>query len=296
MSERGIIYDIRRKLQVLAYDITSPEFVSKVYFKHLLGYSLNLNNPQTFNEKIQWLKLYEWPNNERTIQCADKYRIRDYLIEKGMEDYLNILIGVWDNPDLIDWKSLPNRFVMKVNSGSAYNIICNDKSCLDIDQSVKKLKRWMKEDFGKFNAEPHYSKIKPRVICERFLDGASVNYKFFCFNGKAKVFDIDQNNNAETFFDENGELMNFCRSDFPTDPEVTIPTEFDTLKCLSEHLSEGFPFVRMDWYIDNHHPYISEMTFTPCGGLIPFSPKEFDNTLGSFLNIDKLISKSNGNA
>ena len=289
MSDRGIVYDIRRKMQVAMYNVTSPEFVSKIYFKHILGYPLNLDNPKSFNEKIQWLKLYEWPNNGRAIQCADKYLIRDYMQNKGLGQHLNQLIGVWDKAEDIDWEKLPLKFVLKLNSGSAYNIICTNKNDFNFKRATKQLNKWLNEDFGKFNAEPHYSKISRKIICERFLESANINYKFFCLNGKAIIFDIDKDNLSETFFDSNKNILNVERSDFPAEKNVIIPDEFDKLKQLSEYLAADFPFVRVDWYLDNHKPILSEMTFTPCGGLIPFTPREFDMELGEKLDISQMM-------
>lgn len=207
MSKKGIAYLIRRKMQVLAYDMSSPSFMSKIYYRIILKKKLNLKNPQTFNEKVQWLKLYEWPKNELAIRCSDKYEVREYLKEKGMEEYLNDLYGVWDNEKQINYSQLPNQFVLKCNHGSGYNIICTDKREARIEEYNKLLKKWLKEDFGKFNAEPHYSKIKRKIICEKFLGGEITDYKFYCFNGKVEFMYIASGfglgiNEQMTFFDK----------------------------------------------------------------------------------------------
>ena len=125
----------------------------------LLG-KLDLKNPRTFNEKLQWLKLYYYPQNDLAVKCADKYRVREYIKDKGYENTLVPLLGAWDNVEDIDWDSLPNKFVLKCNHGCAYNIVCNDKTEFDRIKAKKQLNTWLKEDFGAFNIEPHYSNIK----------------------------------------------------------------------------------------------------------------------------------------
>ena len=120
------------------------------------------------------------------IDGADKYKVREYVKKKGLGDILVPLIGHWDKPEDIDWDSLPDKFVLKCNHGCAYNILCNDKNKFDKVEATKRLKKWMKEDFGAFNIETHYSQIKPHITCEEFLGDCIVDYKFFCFNGEPK--------------------------------------------------------------------------------------------------------------
>ena len=287
---KGFIYNLRRKCQVIAFNLTSPEFMSKIYFRIVLGRKLNLKNPKTFNEKIQWLKLYEWPNNPIAIQCGDKYEVRGYIENMGMGDYLNDLIGVWENVDDINWDELPNQFAIKCTHGCAYNIICPDKSKLNIDEAKKKLRRWMKEDFGKFNAEIHYSKMKPRIICEKFLGGNIVDYKFFCFGGESKFMYIAQGfgtgeNEVITFFDENGEKAPFGRSDYPVFNEAKLPERYEEMKVLSEKLAADLPFVRVDWFEVDGKIYFGELTFTPCGGMMKITPYEYEYLWGAWIKI-----------
>lgn len=151
---------------------------------------MDLKNPKTFNEKIQWLKLHDYPNNQLVINGADKYKVREYVKKKGLGDILVPLLRHWDRPEDIDWEKLPDKFVLKCNHGCAYNILCNNKNAFDKDDAIKKIKKWMKEDFGAFNIETHYSKIKPHITCEKFLGDCIVDYKFFCFNGKPEYIYI----------------------------------------------------------------------------------------------------------
>lgn len=292
MSSRGIIYDFRRKMQIIAYDLTTPEFVSKMYYRIVLKEKLNLKNPHTFNEKLQWLKLYEWPNNDIAIKCSDKYLVREYIEQKGVGNYLNELYGVWDNANDIDFDKLPNQFVLKCNHGCGYNIICDDKNRINFDDTRKILNKWMKENFGKFNAEPHYDKIKHKIICEKYLGGNITDYKFFCFNGNVEFMYIASGfgkgiEEQVSFFDSEGNKATYRRTDYPVMQDAKLPEKFEEMKQLSEKLSKDFPFVRVDWFEENKKIYFSELTFTPCGGLMKIEPKEYDSIWGNLLNIDR---------
>lgn len=262
-----------------------------------MKYKLDLKNPKTFNEKIQWLKLYEWPHNDLVVLCSDKYRVREYLKKNGLHDYENELIGVYENVDEIKWNNLPEKFVLKCTHGCAYNIICTDKSSLDIKKAKKMLNKWLKEDFGKFNAEIHYSRIKPRIICEKYLGDNLQDYKFFCFNGKFKLLYIaidsesETNREREAFFDENGNLLNLTNADYGLFSEAKLPDNFKELIKISEQLAKPFPFVRVDWYIKDGKTTFGELTFTPSGGMMRFNPSSFDKTFGDWIDITDLVKK-----
>ena len=294
---KGLMWRIRRKFQILAYDLTSPEFVSKIYFKHMMGYKLNLKNPKTFNEKIQWLKLYEWPNNDLAIECGDKYTCRKYLEKKGLSEYLPRLLGDWEAVDEIPWEQLPNRFALKVSNGCGENIICSDKSTLNINRAKAQLKKWMREDFGKYNAEPHYSKMKPHIICEEYLGGEMIDYKFCCFNGKVGYLNVISHPNNTIMvagFLSNGEPAPFRRTgDAMFYENACIPEHFEKMKVLSEKLAIDFPFVRVDWYEVNGQIYIGELTFTPNGGLGKIEPQMYEDYWGQKIEIDDLIDAYN---
>ena len=291
----GAIYRIRRKLQVLALEATSPEFMSKVYFKIVLGYKLNLKNPKTFNEKLQWLKLYQWGNDPTAIQCADKYAVRSYIESVGKKEILNDLLYAWDSANQIDWDLLPNQFVLKCNHGCGYNIICPDKSKLDKDEAIRKLKKWMSEDFSKYNAEPHYGKIKQKIICEKFLEGEVINYNIYIFNGKAVFLSVagglgDGVGEHLTYYNPDGSVASFKNRDYPAQRDELSPL-LPTMIETAEYLANGFPMVRVDLFDVKGSIILSEMTFTPGGGLIPFDPVEADMELGEKLDISELIRK-----
>lgn len=287
--KHGILYKARRKLQVLAYHVTSPETVSKIYFKHVLGYKLNLENPETFNEKLQWLKLYHWANEPKAVQCADKFAVRSYIESVGKKDILNDILYAWDDSDEIDWSALPEKFVLKCNHGCGYNIICKDKSKLDEKETKKILHKWIHEDFSKFNAEPHYAKIKRKIICEKFLEGEVINYNIYVFNGKATFFSVagglgDGQGEYLTYYNPDGTVASFKNRSYPakqTKLSSLLPQMIET----AEYLAKGFPMVRVDLFDINGKIILSEMTFTPGGALIPFSSIEADRMLGGKLDI-----------
>ena len=285
-----ILYKIRRKLQVLAYDITSPETMSKIYFRIVLKQKLNLKNPQTFNEKIQWYKLNYCINNDKVIKCADKYRIREYLEEKDLMDYSIPMIGFWENVEDINWNELPNKFAIKCNHGCAYNIICTDKNKLDVEKAKKQLNKWLKEDFGKFNAEPHYDKMKKGIVCEEYLgDGSSeflIDYKIHCFNGKAQFVLIcsgrAQHSADYVYYDKEWNKLDYSTT---KSSEFDRPKSFDKMLQISEKIAQDFPFVRVDFYEINEKPIIGELTFVPAGGLDNTIPRKADIEIGKMLEL-----------
>ena len=289
----GVLYKARRKMQVAAYNMTSPEFVSKIYFKYVLGYKLNLKEPKTLNEKLQWLKLYYWANDPKAVQCADKYAVRSYIESIGKKDILNDILFVWNDSDEINWDMLPEKFVLKCNHGCGYNIICKDKSKLDEKETKRNLHKWLHEDFSKFNAEPHYAKIDRKIICEKFLEGDVINYNIYVFNGKAVFFSVagglgEGTDEYLTYYNSDGSVANFKNKSFPAKASKLSDLLPEMIKT-AEYLAKDFPMVRVDLFDINGKIILSEMTFTPGGALIPFSSIESDRMLGEKLEISKLI-------
>lgn len=287
--KKTLKYRVRRKCQVMAYNILTPEILSKIYFKIVLKKKLNLENPKSFNEKLQWLKLYHWPQHKDAVICADKYKVRDYLLDKGYGEYVNELYGVWKSADDIDWDNLPQQFVLKCNHGCGYNILCPDKSKLNIEETKKQLNKWLKEDFSKFNAEPHYAKIEPRIICEKFLGGNIVNYNIFCCNGKPEFFSVIEGlgggtDEALTYYYADGRRAEFYSEAYPQS-DKPLPDALGKMKELAQQIAKEFPFVRVDFFEVDGKILFSELTFTPGGALIPFTPSEYDDKLGSCLDI-----------
>lgn len=293
MERDSFLYKARRQCQVIAHKIMPDEVMCKFYSRILLKKKVDLKNPQTFNEKIQWLKLHDYPTNQLVIDGADKYKVRAYVEEKGLGNILVPLIGHWEKPEDIDWDKLPDRFVLKCNHGCAYNILCKDKNTFDKEDAIKKMRKWMKEDFGAFNIETHYSKIKPHITCEEFLGDCIIDYKFFCFNGEPKYIyvssDLIHDRQAQIgFFYLDGTKMPLIRDDYaPMDIEK-LPPFFDQMKEAARVLCQDFPFVRVDFFLANNTYYFAELTFTPSGGMMPFIPDKYDLEWGKLIDLTGL--------
>ena len=294
MERDSILYKIRRKGQVIAHIILPDAVLSKLYYRIVLGKKLNLKEPKTFNEKIQWCKLYYYPKSKRVVTCADKYAVRKYVEKRGYGNILTSLLGVWTDAKNIEWEKLPDSFVLKCNHGCAYNIVCSNKSNLNKHDAEKQLNHWLKEDFGAFNLELHYSKICPhRIICEEFLGESITDYKFFCFNGVAKFIyvsiDLVHDRQAQIgFFNLDGSKMPLTRDDYTDIPKIELPSFYNEMLQIASNLSNDFPFVRVDFFVANNRFYFAELTFTPGAGMMPFNPERFDLEWGAMLDISKL--------
>lgn len=287
------LYSVRRQLQVLLLKITTPEFMSKVYFYYVLRYKLNLKKPQSLNEKIQWLKLYYWPLNELAIQCADKYAVREYVKSKNLGHILNELLFVWDDPQQIDWEALPDEFVIKCNHGCGYNVICRDKSQMNKKKTIRQITKWFNEDFSLFNVEPHYSKIHKKIICEKLLKGEIINYNFYVLNGKVIFFSVAGGLGGDseehlTYYNADSTKARFENASFKAH-ENKLTELLPQMITVAECFGEDFPLVRVDLFDIDDRIILSELTFTPGGGLIPFEPISADFELGKKLDISTLV-------
>jgi len=298
MERDSLLYKARRKMQILAHKILPDDILSKMYFKVVLGKKLDLVNPKTFNEKIQWCKLYYFPEDKLVVQCADKFAVREHVTNKGYEHILTPLLGSWNNAQEIPWSELPNSFVLKCNHGCAYNIICMDKKEIDIKKTERQLNEWMKEDFGAFNIELHYSKIQnKKIICEENLGEKLVDYKFFCFNGEPRYIyvstDLVHDRQAQIgFFYLDGSKMPLTRDDYTDIPEVELPEFFEEMMNAAKVLASDFPFVRVDFFVAKNRFYFAELTFTPGAGMMPFNPDRFDLEWGEQLDISEKMRYS----
>lgn len=284
--------------QVFAHKFVSNEKMSKFYFKIVMKKKLNLDNPKTFNEKIQWLKLYYCASDPNVVRSSDKYAVRQYIQDKGYGNKLVPLLGVWDKAEDIDFDALPNKFVLKCNHGCAYNIAVPNKEQLNRKKTAKQLNKWLKEDFGAFNIEVHYSAIKHRCItCEEFLGECITDYKFFCFNGEPYCLyvstDLMHDRQAQIgFFYLDGKKMPLKRDDYIDIGDIEFPTFYDEMLQMTKVLCKDFPFVRVDFFIANETYYFAEMTFTPSAGMMPFNPPKYDEEWGNRLDISKLDNQS----
>ena len=254
----------------------SPKLSVKFWYRIYLKKPLDLEHPKTLDEKIQWMKLYYYKDNPLVYQCADKFRVRDYVKNCGLEHILNDLIATYHSANEINWDVLPQKFVLKWNFSNGGNIICSDKSKLDRKQAIKELNRFQKIKPHLKYAEPQYE-VEKVLLCEKFIETqngeAPVDYKFYCFNGEAKYVlccygrSLDHRP-AFYFFDKDWHLQRFNKmgKEAPEGFTMPKPEGMDDLFHYAEILSKPFPFVRADFYLEKGKAYFGELTFTPGGG------------------------------
>lgn len=255
----------------------------------------NLKNPQTFNEKTTWLKLNNYNDNLLVSKCADKYTVREYVESKGCDEILNKLYGVYDNFDEIDFDKLPDQFAIKCTHGCAYNIIVDDKKKFDKNVARKKIERWMKEKYGYATSELHYTKIKPRIIVEKYLcdeDGKMpVDYKFYCMNGKCVGCLVCSNrekgahNFYRNYFDRNWNQQPYFIEELRGNGKILKPERWSEMIKYAEILSNDFLFVRVDLYNNDGRIIFGELTFTPACACNPRYSDFGDVELGKLLEI-----------
>ena len=269
-----------------------PDVISQFLF-NMTRIKMDWNNPRTFQEKIQWLKLYD-STPLKTI-CADKFKVREYVSRKIGSQYLIPLLDVWNDPDEIDLDELPDQFVLKCNHGSGFNIIVRDKNKFDFEAAKEKLRGWLKIDYGMFAFEFHYCAMKPKIVAEKFIevDGEFdiPNYKFYCFNGEPKFIQYEIGHDTELcldFFDLDWTHLSVRRTDHPqtTNPEnIRKPHNLKLMIELSRKMSEDFAFVRVDFYEVGDQIFFGELTFSPSGGAVYFIPSEYNEKFGDMLQL-----------
>ena len=254
---------------------------------------LNLDNPKTFNEKIQWLKLY----NSIPIKTllSDKYLVRNWVKEKIGEKYLIPIFGVYDRFEDINFNKLPNKFIIKCNHGSGYNIFVKDKHKLKLEVIRAKIKKWMNINYSILGQELNYRDIQPKIIIEKYMNDSSGDlrdYKVNCFNGKPKCIwmDIDRHSNHKrNLNDLNWKQLPYkVNLHYATFPSPKKPRCLKELVKLASILSKGFSYVRVDFYIINEKIYFGEMTFYSEGGLADIIPSSFEKRLRSLIKFPKL--------
>lgn len=270
----------------------SPKLTLKLLFRLKLGYKLNLDNPKTYNEKLQWIKLYD--RNPLMPKCCDKYAVREYVESKGCKEILNELIWEGFNPEEIPFDSLPEKCVIKVTHGSTFNIICEDISKIDRAKVISDCKKWLKAKFLPCYGEWFYGIEKPRVIVEKYLEGdngkALFDYKIFCFNGIPKMVYVDtwkDGHHTINAYDMDLNLLKGVELGYPND-ETTIvekPDKWDEMIEYSKKLSEDFNHVRVDFYFTHGKIYFGELTFTKSAGFGKIKPLDFDYKMGDMLSI-----------
>ena len=272
------------------------EFLKKLY-KAKFNKELDLENPKAFNEKLQWLKLY-YKRPDYTMM-ADKYAVRPYIAEKIGEEYLVPLLGVWDNPDDVDFDSLPQQFVLKCNHNSGLGMcICKDKSKLNIEKARKNIRKGFEEDHFLLSREWQYRDIPKKILAEKYMkdslqteETGIINYKIGCFNGEPKYIYVSRNSEGKKNDCISMLTPEWTEAPFkhklykPFDVLPPKPVNYDKMLEFSRILSEGIPFVRVDFYEIDSKLYFSELTFNVAGGFTQYTPEKSGELIGSWLEL-----------
>lgn len=266
----------------------------EILYKRKFGKNLNLEDPKTFNEKMQWLKLYD--RNPKYTNMVDKYEAKKYVSNIIGKEYIIPTLGIWDKFEDIDFKKLPNKFVLKPTHTSGNVFICKDKNQIDYKKLKKGVDKWLKRNYYYTGREWPYKNIKPRIIAETYMKNKDEvglkDYKFMCFNGKVKCSFVCSNRNSKEglnvdFYDLNWNKMPFTRH-YPNSKEnIKKPINYELMIELSEKLAADIPFVRVDFYEVNGKIYFGELTFYPGSGFEEFYPEEYDKILGDMLKLPK---------
>ena len=278
-----------KRMEKITHKI-APFHYDAIRYYRITGRKLDWNNPTNLSEKQLWLNRYDCTPIK--VQCADKYRMKQYVADCGLDEINVPLIGVWDRVEDLDCDKLPNQFVLKTNHGCGTNIICKDKSLLDIDDAKQKLANWLKIDFGKLYNEQHYKYIRPCIFAEQYLpalDKFQTDYKIQVINGEPYCIlicaDRDTNGHAQLFSYD----LDWNRIALLNGEEETLERQFDKPKNLSKMLeyarilSKPFPYVRVDFYEVNGKLYIGELTFTPYGNIMTYYKDEILEDMGNKL-------------
>ena len=265
----------------------------KAIYRLTIHKKLNIKNPKSFNEKMQWLKLND--RRPKYITMADKHAVKEYVSNIIGSDYIIPTLGIWDSFDDIDFDQLPNKFVLKCTHDSGGILICKDKNLLNKSNAKALLERSLKTNYYYKGREWQYKDVPPKIIAEQFMETENddlQDYKFMCFNGKVKCCLVCTDRNTGegvhmSFLDNDWKIMPFKRPGCPPIKEdINKPYNYEKMIELAERLSAGIPFVRVDFYEANKKIYFGELTFHPSGGFKKFEPEEWDNILGSWIQLN----------
>lgn len=275
------------KIELFKY---SDEASLRKSYKVRFSREIDLVNPKTYTEKLQWLKLFY--RDKKIPITTDKYEVHEYLTNLGYKYLLNDIIGVYENANHIDFEALPDRFVAKTTHGSNWNLICKNKKELDWKKWKKIMNSWLKLNIYVFGREWNYEELVPKIVIEKLIEHEPlVDYKFMCFNGEPKYLQINNDYNGEhyvDFYDIDWNKVDFTYKNYKQSNRVLPPPElFEEMKELAKKLSAPFPYVRVDFYNPPDKIIFGELTFFPGSGLLPLVPVEnkYDELLGSHLDL-----------
>lgn len=273
-----------------ALNLLSDELFLKIKYQYRLHKKLDLKNPKTFNEKLQWLKL----NNHKKIYTTmvDKYEAKKYIADIIGERYIIPTLGVYDQFDNIDFDKLPNQFVIKCTHDSGGLVICKDKAKLDRRIAKRRINKSLKHNYYFSGREWPYKNVKPRILIEQYMEDPKTkelsDYKFFCFNGKIGIVLVctnRQKNLEETWLDENFNYIDLEEGGHKNRTDLTKPACFEEMKRISRKISKGIPHIRVDLYEINGKVYFGELTFFPASGFERFSDESWNEKLGNMIDL-----------
>lgn len=268
----------------------SDRLFARISFKGVMGEKLNLDHPKTFNEKLQWLKVYDHRPEYTTL--VDKISAKSVVGQRIGDQHIVPLLGAWDDATQIDYENLPDNFVLKCNHDQGSVILVQDKKTLDLDAVTKTLNRKLGHNAYWGTREYPYKNIQPRVFAEEYLGEDIIDYKFYCFDGEPRFLYCGQGLTEDhslkiDFFDLDWNLMPFYRTDYHRLGQIPKPMRLDEMIDIARTLSEGVPFVRIDLFEVNGQVYFSEFTLCPASGFMPFVPKEYDTIVGEWLKLPR---------
>ena len=273
----------------------SDETYLRLLFWVKMGKRLNLKNPKTFSEKLQWLKLYD-RRPEYTIM-VDKVKAKEYVASILGEEYIIPTLGVWEDPDDIDFEQLPDRFVLKCNHNSGLGMyICKDKSKMDVEKVKEGLRKGLAQDYFINNREWPYKNVPRRILAEKFIDPAPnvsdlPDYKWYCFDGEPRFCQVIQDRSVDEtidFFNTEWEHQLFVGLNSKAENAIEQPerpAHLETHICIARELSKGLPFSRIDLYETGDSTYFGEVTLFPASGMGQFRPNQYNELLGQMIKL-----------
>lgn len=280
--------------QGLLHWMSDKTFLRVVYWAKF-GKKLNLKHPKTFNEKLQWLKLYD--RRPEYVTMVDKYAVKDYVAKIIGNEFIIPTLGVWDKPDNIDFDLLPNQFVLKWNHDSKSVVICENKEHFDKSKAIEKLRHGEKVNGYWYGREWPYKDVPPKIIAEKYLSQGNpkqhdlIDYKFFCFNGEPKYVQVIQNRRTDEtidFFDTNWNHQEFIGLNLAAVPSQVLPKRpkaLEEMVRVAKKLSENLTFSRIDLYETGEHVYFGEVTFYPASGFGEFCPERWNTIIGDMITL-----------
>jgi len=298
---QSLLHDRRHFVAALCVRL-SFLFSDKTYLRIMhrlkLHKKLDIDDPQSYNDKLQWLKLYY--HRPDFITMADKVAVKAYVSSKIGEEYVIPLLGEWNRVKDIDWSALPNQFVLKTNhdGGNFGIVICKDKMLFNKRKAIKRLKRSLRRNTFLLGREWPYKNIPRKVFVEKYLEDfetqSLLDYKFLCFNGKVRMLYVVSERQSRTgvkfdYFDEDYNHLDVYQLYPNAQTPPKKPHNFERMKELAEKLSEGIPHVRIDFYEVNGKVYFGEFTFFPYGGWATFHPEKYDYILGQYIKLPEKV-------